>query len=76
MQTESEWKPFEHDGERFEWCTARDNIRCDVPRHVVVVRAVGQRGPARGVAFSMGTELTEEHARTVVDRMAAWKEDP
>ena len=68
---ETAWIAFEHDGERYEWCTTRGYIRGELPLRVLAVRQVGDDGPAKGMAFPLKTDLTEEHARRVVEGM--WK---
>jgi hypothetical protein len=66
---ESEWRPFGHAGRPMEWCAARGYIRGELPLRIVVVREAGGEGPGMGAAFPLGTTLTEDHARVVVEGM-------
>jgi hypothetical protein len=67
-QRESDWMPLSLGPQGYEWCAARGRIRGSTPLHVVAVRKVGE-GPAQGMAVSVETKLTEDHARAVVERM-------
>jgi hypothetical protein len=65
-EQEEDWRPFVHDREELEWCTAQELVRSQYET-LLVVRRRGCPHPLIGSSLPTPVSATEHDARTVVD---------